>query len=338
MSTTNIDPIVSVIVVTWNGKRYALECLASLHEVAGELPLEIIVVDNASTDGTPEAIRELYPNILLIRNDANLGFAKANNIGLSKSHGKYVALINSDVVVPAGCLLKMVRYLEQNPSIGVLGPKMLSPDGSVGQSVLRLPTVWNTLCSALGLHAVLPRSKTFGGFLMEGYPYDQIDDVEMLTGWFWLVPRVALQQVGGLDEQFFMYGEDIDWCLRFLQAGWRVVFYPGAAALHYGGGSSNEAPTRFYIELRRANLQYFRKHHGWLGGLGYLVATWIHEVVRLAGYSLIYCYDRARRPAAAFKVSRSVSCIRWLGEAVSTPQGACWTASGPIGSSGVPLK
>lgn len=147
---------------------------------------------------------------------------------------------------------------------------------------------------------------------MEGYPYDRIDDVEVLTGWFWMLPRVALQQVGGLDERFFMYGEDIDWSHRFLKAGWRVVFYPDAEALHYGAASSAEAPIRFYVEMLRANLQYFRKHHGRVRSSGYILAAWIHHVVRIVGYSLVYCCDQTKRPKAAFKVKRSVSCLRAL--------------------------
>ncbi|MGA9526821.1 MAG: glycosyltransferase family 2 protein [Terriglobales bacterium] len=313
-------PVLSIIIVTWNGKRYALECLESLSGLGSPGKFEIIVVDNASSDGSPEAIAEQFPNVLLIRNQANLGFAKANNIGISQSSGRYVCLLNSDVVVPNGCMEKMVDYLENNRTIGLLGPKMLSPDGSIGQSVMRLPTVWNTVCSALGLHTLFPRSKLFGGFLMEGYPYDRIDDVEVLTGWFWLVPRAALEQVGGLDEQFFMYGEDIDWSHRFAKAGWRVVFYPDAEALHYGAASSAEAPTRFYIEMRRANLQYFRKHHGRLGSVGYIFATSIHELVRIGGYSVVYCCAKARRSMAAFKMSRSASCLKWLIRMGPVPQ------------------
>ena len=321
MNRKDPEPILSIIIVTWNGKRYALECLESLRAPSPELSTEIIVVDNASTDGTPEAIRVQFPNIRLIENQANLGFARANNIGAALSRGKYVCLLNSDVVIPAGCLEKMVEFLEANPDIGMLGPKMLSPDGGIGPSVMRLPTVWNTLCCALGLHAIFPRSKLLGGFSMDGYAYDTIDDVEVLTGWFWMIPREALRQVGGLDERFFMYGEDIDWCHRFRNAGWRVVFYPDTEALHYGAASSGQAPARFYIEMRRANLQYFRKHHGTVGVLGYHVAIWIHELARIVGYSIVYCYKPRRRQEAVFKVGRSVSCLRWLagGKSPGTP-------------------
>jgi len=312
MNPGNADPVVSVIIVTWNGKKYALECLEALLERGNALPMEIIVVDNASTDGTPEAIRERFPHVLLVRNDANFGFARANNIGIARSRGEYVCLVNSDVVVPAGCLDKMVQYLALHPDIGLLGPKMLSPNGGIGLSVMRLPTVSNTICCALGLHCIFPASQLFSGFLMEDYEYDRTEDVEVLTGWFWMVPRIALQQVGGLDERFFMYGEDIDWCHRFLKAGWRVVFYSDAEALHYGAASSAKAPTRFYIEMHRANLQYFRKYYGRIGSVGYLFATWLHEVVRIVGYSLVYCYRPRGRSAAAFKINKSLSCLKWL--------------------------
>lgn len=302
----------SIIVVTWNGKKYAIECLESLKSISATLDHEIIVVDNASTDGTPEAIRELFPNVKLIETGANLGFAKGNNIGMAASRGKYVCLVNSDVVIPNGCFEHLVDFMDENPDIGMLGPKMLSPDGGVGASVMRLPTVWNTLCCSLGLHAIFPKSRLLGGFSMDAYPYDSIDDVEVLTGWFWVIPRRALDVVGGLDEQFFMYGEDIDWSHRFKSAGFRVVFYPGAEALHYGAASSGEAPARFYVEMRRANLQYFRKHHGRLGAYGYLLAIWIHEIVRMVGYSAASLIKKSRRSDYIFKVDRSIASIRWL--------------------------
>jgi hypothetical protein len=189
---------------------------------------------------------------------------------------------------------------------------MLNPDGGIGASVMRLPTVWNTFCCALGLHGVFPNSRLFGGFSMNAYSYNAVDDVEVLTGWFWMISRVALKKVGGLDEQFFMYGEDIDWCHRFRAAGWRVVFYSDAEALHYGAASSEQAPTRFYVEMRRANMQYFRKHHGWIGVFGYWLAIWIHEITRIIGYSFLFCFKRNRRLEASFKISRSAACIRWL--------------------------
>ena len=304
--------LVSVIIVTWNGKKYALECLESLMAQRRAISVEIIVVDNGSSDGTPEEIRDRFPEITLIENQANFGFAKANNIGMALSQGKYVCLVNSDVVIPSMCLEKMVKFMDSHPEIGVLGPKMLSPDGRTGASVMRLPTVWNTLCCALGLNIFFSRSVLFGGFSMNAYPYDTVENVEVLTGWFWMIPCAALETVGGLDEQFFMYGEDIDWCHRFRDAGWQVVFYPEVGALHYGAASSKEAPTRFYVEMRRANLQYFRKHYKVWGAFGYYVAIWLHELVRITGYSVLYCLSLNRRWEAGSKIDRSIACLRWL--------------------------
>ena len=158
----------------------------------------------------------------------------------------------------------------------------------------------------------MPNSKLFGGYIMAKYPYTTTEDVEVLTGWFWMVPRAALEKVGGLDERFFMYGEDLDWSYRFLKAGFRVVFFAEAEALHYGAASSGQAPKRFYVEMIRANLQYFHKHHGWLSGLGFLLATGIHELLRVVAYGLLYCLSPGRRAQSAIRVGRSLSCLRWL--------------------------
>jgi len=306
------NPLLSIIIVTWNGKRYVLECLESLHSHPPKVGMEIIVVDNASTDGTPAAIREQFPQVRIVENQANLGFAKANNIGVALSQGKYVALINSDVVVYAGCLDALVEDMEANSDIGIMGPRMICPDGSVGLSVMRLPTVWNTLCAALALQSVLPNSQRLAGFSVRTDGTLGIKDVQVVTGWFWITSRRALAQVGGLDERFFMFGEDIDWCQRFSKAGWRVAFCGNTESLHYGGGSSEEAPARYYVEMRRANLQYFQKHHGRLGAAGYRIAIAIHELSRIAGYSLSYCLHRANRVNSGSKVRRSVSCLQWL--------------------------
>ena len=308
----DVQPALSIVVVTWNAKSVALECLDSLSKLQSSIPSEIIVVDNASTDGTPEATNAGFPQVQLIRNQSNLGFAKANNTGIAASKAKYICLLNSNVVVPAGCFETMLTYMEHNPDIGVLGPKMINPNGGVGHSVARFPTVWNTLCCALALHKVFRQSTALGGYMMEGFPYDRIEDVEVLTGWFWMVRRGALEEVGGLDERFFMYGEDIDWCRRFHNAGWRVVFYPEAEALHYGAASSAQAPTRFYVEMQRANQQYFRKHYGRLGEAGYVVTRSFHEVVRLLAYGGSYFTSGSDRPRAASMVRRSLTCLGCL--------------------------
>jgi GT2 family glycosyltransferase len=301
-------PTLSLVIVSWNTEQLVLDCLNSLESSRAHLPVEIVLVDNASKDGTVESVRERFPHVKIILNEENLGFAKANNAGIAVCSGKYVALINSDVVVPEDCLEKMVDYMEQHRDIGMLGPKMILRDGTQGSSVYEFPTVGIWLSNALGLNFVIRKL----GFMSGKVDYDKIQDVGVLTGWFWMIRREAIDQVGVLDDQFFMYGEDIDWPKRFHKSGWRVVFYPEAQAIHYCGASSALAPTRFYVEMNRANLQYFRKHHGWRGAVGFWLAMWLHQVVRIIGYCFVYPFRPSDHVIIAHKVKRSVACLLWL--------------------------
>jgi GT2 family glycosyltransferase len=303
---------VSVIIVSWNTQELVLQCLKSLESVRTQLSVEIILVDNASADHTVELVREQFPHVRVAQNATNLGFAKANNIGIEISSGEYLALINSDVVVPDGCLEKMVDYMKQHSDIGMLGPKMILRDGSVGPSCYRFPTVWNWFCNALGLNSVFYGSKSLSDSTMTNFKYDKIQEVDVLTGWFWMVRRRAVDQIGVLDDRFFMYGEDLDWPKRFHDGGWTVVFFPEAEAIHHCGASSAQAPTRFYVEMNRANLQYFRKHHGLPGVVGFWLTTWLHQILRITGYCFVYMLNQSNRANAHYKVRRSIACLRWL--------------------------
>lgn len=303
----------SLVIVAWNAKKYVWECLTSLLQATKDhVSSEIIVVDNDSSDGTPQLVSESFPLVKLIRNNNNLGFAKAMNIGIKEANGEFIYLINSDVVVPEDSLEKMLCYMQENQDIGLLAPKMRGPDGTVQRSTMRFPTVWSTFCQAVALDSLFSGSKVFGGFLMRDFGHDRTMDVDVLNGWFWMLRRSALDQVGLLDERFFIYGEDIDWCRRFHLAGWRVVFYHEASAVHYGGASSARAPIRFYIEMQRANLQYWEKHYGWLATWGFLLNSWLHHLIRVIGYGTLCILDRSRRDEAVFKVKRSLASLLWL--------------------------
>jgi len=305
-------PKVSVVIVSWNTKKLVLECLASLEPRRERLGMEIILVDNASSDGTQDEVRREFPKVRLVQNEKNVGFSSANNIGIGLCSGQYICLINSDVLVPQDCLEKMLDYMERHQDIGIMGPKMILPDGTIGQSCMRFPSVWNWFCRALALDSLFKGSRVFGDFLMTNFKYDKTADVEVLTGWFWMIRAEALNQVGLLDDRFFMYGEDIDWPKRFRKGGWRVVFYAEAAAIHQCAASSSKAPIRFYVEMNRANLQYFRKHHNQLALVGFWAAIWLHQVIRIAGYGAIYLVKRSRRTDISLKLRRSVACLLWL--------------------------
>jgi hypothetical protein len=302
----------SIIIVSWNAKAFLLECLRSLTGEIDDRRTEIIVVDNASTDGSPEAVESEFPNVKLLRNPTNLGFAKANNIGIKQSAGQYVCLVNSDVKILPGCFTRLIDYMEQHSGIGMLGPKVLNADLTLQLSHRRLPTLWNRFCRALALDTLFPNSTAFGHGSENLKPNATAVEVEVLSGSFWMVRREALDRVGLLDEVFFMYAEDLDWCKRFRDAGWKVVYFPGAGVIHYGGASSANAPVRFYLELQRANLQYWKKHHSRPAQIVFVFILILHQVVRIFRGILWYLLKPASANQIKPKIKRSVSCLRWL--------------------------
>lgn len=306
---------VSVVIVVWNAQKYVMECLESLQLHCGKLCSEVIIVDNASTDGTPELVAERFPEYTLIRNSENVGFAQANNIGIKQSSGDFICLVNSDVKFTNDCLSPMLDYL-QSTQVAMIGPQMLSADGEVRRSTMRFPTVWNNFSRALGLDLLFPHSRVFGGLLMADFDHQRTIPVEVLNGWFLLLRRSAVDRVGLLDPQFFMYGEDVDWCYRFRQAGEKIVFFAEASAIHYGGASSSNAPLRFYLELYRATLQYWRKHRGWLAQHMYLLSLGLYHSGRVFGFACSYLVLPSRRTNTLLKMKRSVACLRWIGSAM----------------------
>jgi len=303
---------ISIVIVTWNCRSFADECLSSLRSQVGEFSTHIIVVDNASSDGTPEWIASHFPEVELIRSETNLGFAKGNNLGLVRAKGDYICLINPDVNVAPECIRTMFEFMERDPSIGLLGPKMIGPDGNVGRSTMRFPTIWNSLCRALALDVIFKGSRVFGGFLMRDFDHEHIREVDVLNGWFWMTSRTAIDQVGFLDDQLFMYGDDLDWSHRFHDAGWRVVFLPDAEAVHYGGGTTKKAPIPFYIALQQANFQYWKKHNGWLKLTAYFLIMCLHHLVRIAGYAAVLAVKRTGESQAGYKIRRSFASILWM--------------------------
>jgi GT2 family glycosyltransferase len=309
---------ISVIIVSWNAKAFLLKCIQSVLAQRFPGPVEIIVVDNASSDGSPEAVRESFPMVKLICNKDNQGFAKANNIGIRASTGDYLFLINSDVEVSPGCFATMIHEMEQHRNIGILGPKIVGSDGRVQRSCMGYPSLWNEFSRALALDSIFPKSKLFGGQLLTFWRHDERRCVGVINGCFWMLRRSAVEEVGLLDERFFIYGEDVDWCKRFNDSDWKVVFFPEAEALHYGGASSSNAPVRFYLEMQRAQHQYWIKHHSRLASDTFLLINLLHHTVRLVGETVIYPFRRRKGIASTHKIVRSVASIKWTGATAVT--------------------
>ena len=301
---------ISVIIVSWNAKEYLRECLNSLVQELRGYDSEILVVDNASSDGSDILIQESFPDCKLIQTGKNLGFAKANNIGIKESSGRYLFLINSDITLLDGCIRKILLFLEMNPAIGILGPQIINPDGYIQRSCMEFPNLWNTLCNAIGAYR-FSKSKLFGGQMMTYWKHDTTRRVDIINGCFWAIRRESLKQVGLLDERFFIYGEDIDYCRRFNQAGWEVVFFPLAKAIHYQGASSSNAPVKFYMEKEKANFQLWQKYHNSLSQFFYLIILLLHHGIRIT-INLSLFWSVKKRESVILKLKRSMASMGWL--------------------------
>ena len=248
---------ISVVILSWNDKDHLVELLDSLQST--KRSMEIIVVDNASTDGSPELVEAKYPHVILIKNKENLGFPKGNNMGTRASRGKYVYLLNSDIKVLEGCMDALADFMDQNPKVGFCGPRIFNKDLTHQSSCRRNPTLWNNICSASGLASVFRGSKFFSGEHMFYFKGDRQIDVDVLVGCFWVVRRAAIDEFGLLDEGFFIYAEDVDWCKRCWKAGWRVVFFPGQA-IHYGGASTTKkGPRSFCPDAAAVSVEVLEK-------------------------------------------------------------------------------
>jgi len=271
---------ISVVIVGWNAKRYLELCLESLEKARPKRSMEVLVVDNASSDGSVEMIESKFPWVKLVKSNENLGFSRGNNLGIRQTQGRYVALVNPDVIVFPGCLDALADFLEQNPRVGNVGPRVLNPDMSLQSSCRRFPTLWNNFCSSARLEQIFKGSQFFAGEHMFYFGHDRTLPVDVLVGCFSMIRREAFDSVGLLDENLFMYGDDVDWCRRAHNAGWEVVFYPGAQAIHDRGKITAPFPVRFALAQQRSVLYYWSKHHGFWGALGVRSIMFFHHFMR----------------------------------------------------------
>jgi GT2 family glycosyltransferase len=253
---------VSVIIVSYNSGRFLPECLASVFGQSGEVPLETILVDNHSTDGSPAMVRERFPDVRLIANDRNTGFARANNQGITESTGGYLLFLNPDTRLLPGALWAMVQRLDALPSAGCLGPRLLNGDGSLQRTGVSFPRLWNVLAETFFLDELLPGSRLFGRH-RQLYADPEIERVvEYLQGSCLLMRREALETSGPFDEEYFMYFEENDLCCRLREHGWTTVYSPAASVVHYGGSGAGYYGEERLAHFHRSYLLYLKKHMG----------------------------------------------------------------------------
>ena len=251
---------VSIVLVNWNTRDILCNCLRSVYEQTEHATFEVIVVDNASSDGSQEMVRRQWPQVRLICNNENRGFAAANNQGIAVANGRYVLLLNSDTIVLANAIAKTVKFADDHPEAGVVGCRVLNQDRTLQPTCFMFPSLLNLFLSATYLYKLFPKNRFFGREQMTWWSRDDVRSVDVVTGCFMFVRREAIQEVGAMDERFFMYAEETDWCYRFKQAGWKNLFFPGAEIIHLGGQSTQQVKPQMILQLKAGILRFIRKH------------------------------------------------------------------------------
>lgn len=275
---------VSVIIVSYNVKPFLERALLSIQKALEGISSEVFVVDNGSGDGSVAMVKEHFPGVHLISNRENIGFARANNQALLKAKGKTVCLINPDTLVRKETFKVCLDYLETHSAVGAVGCKIVNPDGTLQLSCRRsIPTPWVAFTKVMFLSRLFPRSKWFGRYNLTYLDPDQTTEVEALSGSFMVVRRQVVDQVGLLDEAFFLYGEDLDWCYRMHQEGWKIVYLPETQIIHYKGRSALEASFDthriFYEAMRLFVKKHYKKRWSFLPQWLLMLGIWIRRSI-----------------------------------------------------------
>ena len=253
--------------VTLNGLPWIEQCLESLRSV------ETVVVDHGSTDGTLELVRDRFPEVRVIEQE-NKGYGAGLNAGFRSASPRYFLVINSDAWVVGDAVERLATFADEHPAAAVVAPRLSNPDGSLQRSVRGFPTPWRLATEYFFLRKLAPGSQLLNAFYAGGFEHDEVREVEVVMGACMLVRRDAVEQVGHLDESFFLFSEETDWCYRFKQAGWKVLFFPGAECVHVGGASHG---GRMFRENVRGHLRFLAKHRG---------VRYAERARRLLGWSL----------------------------------------------------
>ena len=254
----------SLIIVSWNVAELLAECLDSVNRSLAKsaLSAEIVVVDSASTDDSVTMLRTRFPEVQVLAQKDNLGFVRCNNLGLKKTRGRHILLLNPDTRIIADALGRLVQELDAHPVVGIVGPRTLNSDGSTQSTRRRFPTLLTAFFESTWLQPWAPR-----GLLLRYRVEDRADEenfeVDWVQGSALMLRREVYKAIGGLDPGYVMYSEELDWCRRAQAAGWRVHYVGAATIIHHGGSSSEQAPARRQIHFQQSKLRYFRIWHGW---------------------------------------------------------------------------
>jgi len=292
------SPDLSVCIVNWNTRRDLEHALHSVLSAEAGISLEVIVVDNASRDGSADMVRETFPQARLIRHHENVGFARGYNLAAAQAQGRHLLMLNPDTEVRPGALARLVAFLDSHPGAAAAGPRLLNSDGSLQPSCRRFPRPMAALFRNTALGRLFPHNRYARDYLMADWDHRQPRPVDWVSGAALCIRREAWQQVGGFDEGFFMYAEDVDWCLRARRAGWDIYYLPEAVIVHHIGRSTDQRPAAMVLQFHRSMARFYRKHYAsrWPWGFRWLpvLGIWVRAGAVLCDLGLRRVGDRLR--------------------------------------------
>jgi len=299
----------SIVVLCWNDLKVIQDCIESIFRHTHKIDYEVIVVDNGSSDGSAKFLHEHYPQVRLVENGKNLGFARGNNVGIRASSGKYVLILNPDTIVHEGALDQWIYFAEQHPDAGAFGCRVLNLDGSYQRSARPFPSIRGDLIAALGLWPLAYLSDVFMPDEYIGWEGDTERPVDWQSGCCVMFRQKVLKDLSGFDEQFFYHCEEVDLCRRLQKAGYPLLFTPSSTITHLGGQSVGRFPIRFALEKQRSRYRYYYKHHGAIGARRFRRVTILSFRIRQLWYGLIRLVETTDGLRERLRMYRVL--IRW---------------------------
>jgi len=297
----------SIAIPSWNTRDLLAQCLDSVYGSSAGLDFETIVVDNASGDGSADMVAARYPRVKLIRNRVNLGFAAACNIAFKHSAGRHFLLLNTDTIVLDNALRSLVDFMDDHPDAGAAGSRLLNRDGTLQRSCSRFPGLMTELFDALYLSKLFPRSRLFGCYSMSYWDFGDVREVDFAGGSCLIVRREAIEEVGLLDESFFMYTEEADLCYRLWEHGWKVYHFPGAEVIHLGGESARRYGGDMLLHLYAGRNKFIRKHRGNTAAAAHRLIVALGALCRLSVHGMRRMLGRGQADAIGFQTR----VLRW---------------------------
>jgi len=308
MNSVNGPIDISVVIVSWNVSGLLRDCLNSLADDVAGGGVEAIVIDSFSADDSVAMVQSEFPWVRLVAEPHNVGFARGSNIGIEMASGSKILILNPDTVVSDGALAAMGQFMDDDPGLAVVGPTLRSPGGTIQSSRRRFPTFVLALFESTWFQRFAPKS-LIDSYFFEELPYDMPAEVDWISGACMLVRREAIAEVGTFDEAYYMYSEELDWCRRFKDAGWKVAYTPSAVVMHYEGKSSEQAVEARHKHFQRAKLRYFAKYHGMTRAQLlrlFLLMTYLTQIV-VEGAKWLLGH---RRPLRAQRISVYLGVLR----------------------------